>query len=87
MSLTLPTVLAVGKIVSSTPGLESSISNYYYTDMRNVFVGSICVIGLFLAACRGYDRHDAIAGTFAGICAIGLALFPTLPDAAELARG
>jgi hypothetical protein len=87
MSLTLPVVLSVGKIVSSTAGLESSISNYYYTDMRNVFVGSMCVIGLFLAACRGYDRRDAIAGTFAGICAIGLALFPTLPDAAELARG
>jgi len=87
MSLTLPVVLAVGKIVTGTPGLESSISNYYYTDMRNVFVGSMCVIGLFLAACRGYDRRDAIAGTFAGICAIGLALFPTLPDAAELARG
>ena len=27
----LPILLAVGKILSSTPGVESSISNYYYT--------------------------------------------------------
>jgi hypothetical protein len=47
----------------------------------------MCVIGLFLAACRGYDRRDAIAGTFAGICAIGLALFPCGPDPTEQARG
>lgn len=87
MALALPLVLAVGKILVGSPGLESSISNYYYSEMRNIFVGSMCVIGLFLAACRGYDRRDAIAGTFAGVCAIGLALFPTGPDGAEQARG
>jgi hypothetical protein len=87
MALTLPLVLALGKILVGSPGLESSISNYYYSEVRNIFVGSMCVIGLFLAACRGYDRRDAIAGTFAGICAIGLALFPCGPDPAEQTRG
>lgn len=87
MALCLPLVLAVGKVLVGSPGLESSISGYYYSEMRNIFVGSMCVIGLFLAACRGYDRRDAIAGTFAGVCAIGLALFPTGPDGAEQARG
>jgi hypothetical protein len=87
MAICLPLVLAVGKVMVGSPGLESSISGYYYSEMRNVFVGSMCVIGLFLAACRGYDRRDAIAGTFAGICAIGLALFPAPPDGAEQARG
>ena len=86
-SFALPITLAVGKILTSTPGVESSLSNYYYTDMRNIFVGTMCVIGLFLAACHGYDRRDSIAGKFAGICAIGIALFPTTPDGAEQDRG
>jgi hypothetical protein len=88
LGVALPFVLAFGqillhalKIQSSlhTPVIESSISSYYYTDMRNIFVGSMCAIGVFLMSYRGYDWRDAIAGRFAFVCAIGVALFPTTP--------
>ncbi len=59
---------------------ESSISLYYYTGMRNVFVGSLCAIAVFLMPYRGYERTDDIAGDLACIFAIGVALFPTTPD-------
>jgi hypothetical protein len=75
----LPFVLAFGKMFSQGPGLEGSISYYYYTDMRNVFVGSLCAIGVFLMSTRGYDRRDEIAGILAFVFAIGVALFPTTP--------
>src|SRR5207245_4583836 len=50
----LPFALAFGKILLQGRGIQSSISGYYYTDMRNVFVGSLCAIGVFLMSCRGY---------------------------------
>jgi hypothetical protein len=75
----LPFVLAFGKMLLQGPGIQDSISGYYYTDMRNVFVGSLCAVGIFLASCRGYDRKDEVAGYLAGFLAIGVALFPTTP--------
>ena len=61
-------------------GIESSISHYYHTEMRDVFVGSLWAIGVFLFSYRGYDRRDEIAGNLACIFAIGVALFPTEPE-------
>jgi hypothetical protein len=75
----LPFVLAFGKMLLEGPGIQGSISGYYYTDMRDVFVGSLCAIGVFLMSCRGYDLRDEIAGYLACAFAIGVALFPTTP--------
>lgn len=82
----LPSVLAIGKILLQGPGIQSSISGYYYTAMRNVFEGSLCAIGVFLLSCRGYDRKDETAGRLACAFAIGVALFPTTPDFGATAR-
>jgi protein-S-isoprenylcysteine O-methyltransferase Ste14 len=82
----LPFVLAFGKILLQGPGIQGSISGYYYTDMRNVFVGSLCAIGVFLMSCRGYDRKDEIAGYLSCFFAIGVAFFPTTPDMSATSR-
>jgi hypothetical protein len=82
----LPFVLAFGKFLLQGPGLQSSISAYYYTDMRNVFEGSLCAIGVFLLSCRGYDRRDEIAGRLACAFAVGVALLPTTPYAYATSR-
>ena len=50
------------------------------SGMRNVLVGSLCAIGVFLGAYCGYENKDRIAGNFACVFAIGVALFPTSPD-------
>jgi hypothetical protein len=80
IGILLPFVLAIGKILLEGPGILGSISSYYYSSMRNVFVGSMCAIGVFLWSYKGYDWRDAVAGTIAAVCAIGVALFPTTPD-------
>lgn len=82
----LPFVLAFGKMLLQGPGIQDSISGYYYTDMRNIFVGSLCAIGVFLMSCRGYDRNDEIAGYLACVFAIGVALFPTTPYGVATSR-
>jgi hypothetical protein len=61
--------------------LEGSISAYYFTRMGAWFVGSLWVIAFFMVSCRGYIRSgetpwDEIAGRFAGVFALGVALVP-----------
>jgi hypothetical protein len=75
----LPIVLPVGKVVFFQPGLPETISAYYYTDMRNVLVGALCAIGVYLLYYPGYDRCDNLTTAAAGLGAITLALSPTFP--------
>jgi hypothetical protein len=60
-------------------GVQSSVSGYYYTPMRNLFVGSLCAIGVFLISYDGYDLADRAITDVAGLCAICIACFPTTP--------
>jgi hypothetical protein len=80
VALSLPFVLAIPWWFVRDHVIASSISGYYYTGMRNVFVGSLCAISMFMLCCRGYDRKDEFAGYFSSICALGVAFFPTTPD-------
>jgi hypothetical protein len=75
----LPFVLVVGTWLLDGWGIQSSISAYYYTGMRDVFVGSLCATGVFLLSYRGYDQADDTAGNLACVFAVGLALLPTSP--------
>jgi len=76
----LPFVLAIGLFIIFGKGLQASLSDYYHTEMRDVFVGTLCAIGVFLLSYRGYERKDDIAGNLAFVFAIGTALFPTTPE-------
>ena len=87
LGVALPFVLPLGQVVLHAlgiqsslhePVIENSVSSYYYTDMRNIFVGSMCAIGVFLMSYTGYDG-DEIPGRLASLFAIGVALFPTSP--------
>jgi hypothetical protein len=79
IGLALPFVLILGKQLVQGGDLIGSLSGYYYTDLRDVFVGAMCAVGVFLLAYYGHDYVDNIASTVAGLGAIGLALFPTTP--------
>jgi hypothetical protein len=79
IGISLPFVLSLGKLAIGSPGLQPTISHYYYTNMGNYFVGSMCAIGVFLLATPGYDVWDRIAGNLAFIFAVGVGLFPTAP--------
>ena len=80
IGLALPFVLVLGKQLVQGGDLIGSLSGYYYTDLRDVLVGAMCAVGVFLLAYYGHDQVDNIASTVAGLGAIGLALFPTTPD-------
>ncbi len=55
----------------------SSISVSYYTPARDVFVGSLFMVGTFLIAYNGHYLHEAILSKIAGLAALVIALEPT----------
>jgi hypothetical protein len=77
----LPFVLALGGLILGLGGIEPSISAYYYTGMRNVFVGSLCAIAVFMGSYHGYERADDLLGDVACLSALGVALCPMAPAA------
>ena len=74
----LPFALAIGGLLLGID-LQESISAYYHTEMRDLFVGSLCAIAVFLWSYRGFERRDEIAANLACIFALGVAFFPTAP--------
>ena len=80
LGITLPFLVSLGAILVFREGQQSSISAYYHTGMRDVFVGVLFVIGFFLLTYTGYDQWDNITGNLACIFAVGVALFPTSPS-------
>ena len=79
----LPFVLALGGLVLFSTSIQSSLSAYYHTDMGDVFVGTLCTIGVFFYAYKGYTGelgNDKAVANWAGIFAIGVALFPADPS-------
>ena len=78
LGITFPVIVVAGSLIlGGCEGIQSSISTYYHTNMRNIFVGILCAIALFLFAYKGYDKRDAIAGNLACLFALGVAFFPT----------
>lgn len=81
VGIALPIVLVVGHIImAGRPSLLDSLSGYYHTEMRDVFVGSLCAIGVFLISYR-YRWPEDLLSTLAGVLAIAVALFPTATEA------
>lgn len=89
LGIGLPLIVALGAWIlpfGDGVGIQDSISDYYYTIMRGVFIGILFAIGVFLYSYKGYERSkdmkrfepsDSIAGNLACGFALGVALFPT----------
>jgi hypothetical protein len=81
IGILLPFVLMSGMfLIFNGKVIQKTISQYYHTGMRDVFVGSICAIALFLFFYKGYNKWENRSATLAGFFAIGIAWFPTTQD-------
>jgi len=79
LGIALPFALALGGILLYQLEIQGSISSYYHTGVRDILVGTLCAIGVFLWGYKGFDLSDDRASDIAGFSAIGVALFPTSP--------
>lgn len=68
---------------ASTNHFRESISDYFYTPMGELFVGTLCAVSFFLFLYKGYKKRpgesmpsDSFMTNFAGICALLVAIFP-----------
>lgn len=77
LGITLPLILLTGSsLFGGCEEVHGSISTYYHTNMRNIFVGFNCAVALFLFAYRGHDWRDNFAGYLGCICVLGVAFLP-----------
>lgn len=80
VALLLPLVLWLGGAVGGEGGtLLESMSAYYHTDLRGVFVGALLFVGTILFVYRGYSDLENVALNVAGVLAYGVAAFPAEP--------
>lgn len=87
LGVSLPIVLILGSIIiGDCHEVQSSISNYYHTKMRNVFVGFLFALSLFLWTYKGYSssKWDNRLGNISCFLGLGVVFFPTAVTQAEL---
>jgi len=73
----LPIIIVLGGFIQNEFVMLDLISNYYYTNMRDFFVGLLFGISLFLISYTGYEKIDNIVGNLSGLFALGIIMFPT----------
>ena len=84
LSFFLPVFLVTWSVVTDA-GIRGSLSEYYYTPVRDIFVGVLCALALFLWSYRGYHpynpelRADRIVAKVASVAAALTALAPLNP--------
>lgn len=83
IGLTLPFVLLANVYLFDVP-MQRSISAFFYTELREVFVSASAGVGLFLVAYEGYCREpdevlsDRMVSSIAGVAVFTTAFIPTL---------
>jgi hypothetical protein len=81
IGIALPLVFILGEAFFLRAGVHvrGSISAYYHTSMRDLFVGGLTVVGfLLLTYLAGRkDRPDRLLSSLAGAAVLGVTWFPT----------
>ena len=77
LGIALPVVVVIGGLAQSEPVVLGSISGYYYSNMRDFFVGILSGVALFLISYKGYEKIDDVVANLSGVFAVGMILFPT----------
>ncbi len=83
IGLLMPLMVRLGAILFEGIHSTNSISAYYYTGMRDVFVSTLVLTGALLACYRTPSGWDNLVAVVAGIAAIGIGLFPMNPVYAD----
>jgi hypothetical protein len=76
LALAMPIILGPIGFLFFGIEIQDNMSSYYYTPMRDIFVGVMCAMGIFLYCYHGYDSLENWTGNLACVSAIGIALCP-----------
>jgi hypothetical protein len=84
IGLLLPMVVIAADAAFSSGPLPNSLSDFYYTPMRNILVGALSVLGVFLLLYDVSVRFDRWITNAAGLGVLGVAFLPGSPQVAHL---
>jgi hypothetical protein len=84
LGVSLPILLIAGDaLFLDDLDARGSLSAYYHSGMRDIFVGTLLVIGFFLITYKVFKLDaENVVSILAGIAASGVAIFPTKAPAA-----
>jgi len=81
LGILLPLIFIIGEAYFLRGGVHvrGSLSGYYHTSMRDVFVGGLCVIGFLLITYMSgqTNTQDFWYSLVAGVAVLGVTFFPT----------
>lgn len=87
IGIALPFVVSLYAYIFYATDLRHSISAYYHTGSRDIFVGLMFAIAAFMLSYRGPEGTDRKAGLVTCMSAVVLAIVPTDTGASEGATG
>jgi hypothetical protein len=80
IGIALPIALMIGEaFFGGSVHARGSLSAYYHSPMQDLFVGSLCVIGVLLLTYMAGQKAtvDFVFSTVAGVTVLGAVFFPT----------
>ena len=80
LAFTLPPLIVLGEplVFDDRPVPLGSLSAYYYSGFREIFVGMLWAIGVFLVLYKWPERtRESRVSTVAGLAIVVVAIFPT----------
>lgn len=84
LGLFLPASMLLWSLLTGS-SIRGSLSEYYYTPVRDLMVGTLISMAVFLWSYRGFSdrdddlRHDRLVGKVASVAAVTIAFFPITP--------
>lgn len=81
-AIVLPPALLLWALLDPDTVMMDSLSAFYYSPARSLFVGTLVAVGVALVAYRGYTRGENFLLNAAGVLAVVVALVPTVDPAA-----
>jgi hypothetical protein len=87
LGMALPLVCILGGLVFGGEDLQRSISRYYYTNVRDFFVGLMLGMAFFMMTYKGHEPIDTLANLATGLAGICVGLFPCLATDASARVG
>lgn len=83
LGISLPFLVFIGSQFDGVSPLLNSISAYYFTNVREIFVSTLAALSLFFITYKGYTKLDNILTNIAGLLALNIALFPSMRETNE----
>ncbi|MBN2344856.1 MAG: DUF998 domain-containing protein [Candidatus Aminicenantes bacterium] len=78
LGILLPLICVLGGMLFAGLPCQGSISFYYHSNMRDVFIGILGIVSVFLVTYKGEYAIDNIVTWVIGLAGAGVALFPTM---------